>query len=227
MGAIARRFDTTVGAIQRANGLSRPDRIKVGQYLRIPGQKAAPLKPRTLLASAPAPITTTTEADATNDAAPVLDREPVLDPGAVRTADVTLPASGAAPRSATHLVRRGETLAAIAHRYRVTLEEMVAANGLLSANRIFPGQRLKIPTSGAPAQPAAAPIDVQASPVVEAAVATADIGGPSEPARQHVVRKGDSLALIARRYSVSVEAIRSRNELGSTLIHPGQVLEIP
>jgi LysM repeat protein len=103
----------------------------------------------------------------------------------------------------------------------------VAANGLLSADRIFPGQRLKIPANGAPAQPAAAPIDVQSSPVVEATVATADLGGPSEPARQHVVRKGDSLARIARRYSVSVKAIRSRNELASSLIHPGQVLQIP
>ena len=33
VGGIARRFGTTVGAIQRANGLSRPDSIKVGQYL--------------------------------------------------------------------------------------------------------------------------------------------------------------------------------------------------
>jgi membrane-bound lytic murein transglycosylase D len=231
VGVIARRFGTTVSAIQRANGLSRPDRIRVGQYLRIPGQAPPPLEPRTMLASAPAPapapVRATTEADTTNDAAPVLDREPVLDPGAVRTADVTIPATVPAARSATHRVRRGETLALIARRYRVTVEEMVAANGLRSADRIYPGQRLEIPSSGAPARPTEASIDVQTSPVVEAVVASADIGGPSEPARQHVVRKGDNLAGIARRYSVSVEAIRSRNELGSTVIHPGQVLEIP
>jgi membrane-bound lytic murein transglycosylase D len=226
VGSIARRFGTTVGAIQRANGLSRPDRIKVGQYLRIPGQRAVPLKPRTVLAKAPEPITATTEADLDNDAAPVADRQPVQDPGAVRTADVTIPAADA-PSSAAHLVRRGETLALIARRYRVTVEEMVAANGLLSADRIFPGQRLKIPATGAPAEPAAAPIDVQPSPEREATVRTADLGAPAEAARQHVVRKGDSLTEIARRYSVSVEAIRSRNELASSVIHPGQVLQIP
>jgi LysM repeat protein len=49
MGAI-RRYGTTVASIQRANGLSRPDRLKVGQYLRIPGHQ--PLPPRTMLASA-------------------------------------------------------------------------------------------------------------------------------------------------------------------------------
>ena len=109
--------------------------------------------------------------------------------------------------------------------YRVSVDELVAANGLLSANRIFPGQRLEIPAAGAPAQPAAAPIGVEASPEVQT-VAAADLGA-SEPTRQHVVRRGDSLALIAKRYSVSVEALRSRNELASSMIHPGQVLEIP
>jgi membrane-bound lytic murein transglycosylase D len=224
VGAIARRFGTTVGAIQRANGLSRPDRIKVGQYLRIPGQSPQSHQ-RTMVASAPAPITATTEADATNDAAPILDRKPAVDPAGVRTVDVAVPADASAPTSTTHLVRRGETLALIARRYRVTVEEMVTANGLVSADRIFPGQRLKIPAIGAPAQPVAAPVDVEASPAVEATVA--DVGASSEPARQHVVRRGDSLTGIARRYSVSVEAIRSRNELGSSVIHPGQVLEIP
>jgi membrane-bound lytic murein transglycosylase D len=226
LGAIARRFGTTVGAIQRANGLSRPDRIKIGQYLRIPGHNSSPLPPRTMVASAaaPTPITATTEADTTNDAAPVLDRQPAIDQSGVRTADVSMGGAKAAS-SATHLVRRGETLALIARRYRVTVEELVAANSLLSANRIFPGQRLKIPAGGAPAQPAAVPIEVEASPVVET-VATADLGG-AEAARQHVVRKGDSLARIARRYSVSVEAILSQNALASSLIHPGQVLEIP
>jgi membrane-bound lytic murein transglycosylase D len=227
VGGIARRFGTTVGAIQRANGLSRPDRIKVGQYLRIPGQRAEPFKPRTMLASAPEPITATTDADLDNDAAPVADRQPVPDPGAVRTADATIPAGTAAPRSATHLVRRGETLALIAGRYRVTVEEMVAANGLVSADRIFPGQRLKIPATGAPAQPAAAMSEAQASPEIEAAVATADLGASAAAAREHVVRKGDSLTGIAKRYSVSVEAIRSHNELASSVIHPGQVLQIP
>jgi membrane-bound lytic murein transglycosylase D len=142
----------------------------------------------------------------------------------VLTADAAVPAAAPATPPVTHLVRQGETLALIARRYRVSVDQLVAVNGLLSANRIFPGQRLKIPTEGAPAQPAAAPIGVDASP--EVTLATADLGG-SEATRQHVVRKGDSLARIARRYSVSVEDIRSRNELGSSLIHPGQVLEIP
>jgi LysM repeat protein len=108
-------------------------------------------------------------------------------------------------------VRPGDTLAAIARRHGVSIDELVAANGLLSADRIFPGQRLTIPAVGAPAAPAPATL----------------ASGTVETARQHVVRRGESLTRIARQYSVSVEALRSSNELASTLIHPGQVLQIP
>ena len=173
LGALARRFGTTVSAIQRANGLSRPDRIRVGQYLRIPGQSLESFAPKPILAAARAAA-----------------EEPT--PGA-------------------HTVRPGETLGSIARKYGVSADELVAANDLLSANRIFPGQRLTVPAAGAPAAPA--------PPEVSAAAA--------EAARQHVVRSGDSLARIARIYSVSVEALRSRNELASSVIHPGQVLHIP
>jgi len=43
----------------------------------------------------------------------------------------------------------------------------------------------------------------------------------------HVVRKGESLSIIARRYGCSVEALQRRNNLRSTMIHPGQRLVIP
>lgn len=43
-----------------------------------------------------------------------------------------------------HIVRRGETLSAIARRYGTTVQALVRANGLASSNRIYPGQRLAI-----------------------------------------------------------------------------------
>ena len=225
VGGIARRFGTTVGAIQRANGLSRPDRISVGQYLKIPGHRPDPL-PRTMLASAPAPIKATTDDDETaHDAAPIVGREPSVASAGIAPAVVGAPA---AKPAATHLVRSGDTLDRIARRYQVSVDELVAANGLLSANRIFPGQRLKIPAQGAPPEPveaAAATIGTDVTGGAEA-VAAATLSA-AEASRQHVVRKGESLARIARIYSVSVDAIRTLNELGSSLIHPGQVLAIP
>jgi membrane-bound lytic murein transglycosylase D len=225
VGGIARRFGTTVGAIQRANSLSRPDRISVGQYLKIPGHRPDPL-PRTMLASAPEPIKATTDDDETaHDAAPIVGREPSIASSGVEPAVAT---HGVKPKPAgTHLVRSGETLDRIARRYGVSVDELVAANGLLSANRIFPGQRLKIPGDDAPAAGEAVAETIGADLGGDAAaVASATLNAP-EAARRHVVRKGESLARIARIYSVSVDAIRTLNELGSSLIHPGQVLTIP
>jgi N-acetylmuramoyl-L-alanine amidase len=42
-----------------------------------------------------------------------------------------------------------------------------------------------------------------------------------------VVSSGESLALIAQRYQVSLGALRSANSLSSDLIKVGQTLQIP
>jgi len=47
------------------------------------------------------------------------------------------------------------------------------------------------------------------------------------PEVHHKVRSGDSLAAIARRYGVSVDALRARNDLRGSIIHPGDVLVVP
>ena len=41
------------------------------------------------------------------------------------------------------------------------------------------------------------------------------------------VREGDTLAAIAGRYNISLEALMAFNDLDSTLLHPGQLLRIP
>ncbi len=45
--------------------------------------------------------------------------------------------------------------------------------------------------------------------------------------RKHVISKGDTLAMIAKRYRVSVSSIRDANNLSGDLVRVGQVLEIP
>ncbi|MEA3588318.1 N-acetylmuramoyl-L-alanine amidase [Pseudidiomarina sp. 1APP75-27a] len=46
-------------------------------------------------------------------------------------------------------------------------------------------------------------------------------------ASRHVVRSGESLSILAQRYNTSVRAIKSHNNLDSSVIRIGQVLEIP
>ena len=115
--------------------------------------------------------------------------------------------------SGTHRVRRGETLSRIAAKYGVSTRELQRANGLRSANRIRVGQRLEIPG--------------YSPPPVQMASASA----PPEPAPAegvYRVRRGDTLASIARRFGVSARDLATVNRIrDANSIHPGQVIELP
>jgi LysM repeat protein len=73
------------------------------------------------------------------------------------------PSPTAIAETTIHIVRRGETLSAIAKRYGVSLQSIVSANGLANPSHIITGQRLIIPGAGQivaaptprPVQPAA------------------------------------------------------------------------
>ncbi|MFZ0566133.1 MAG: LysM peptidoglycan-binding domain-containing protein, partial [Chlamydiales bacterium] len=49
----------------------------------------------------------------------------------------------------------------------------------------------------------------------------------SPPPQVHLIQPGESLWLIARKYSVSIDALIEFNHLPSTVIRPGQTLKIP
>ncbi|MCQ4321169.1 N-acetylmuramoyl-L-alanine amidase [Pseudomonas stutzeri] len=54
-----------------------------------------------------------------------------------------------------------------------------------------------------------------------------DSGKIAGAAREHVVRSGESLALLAERYQISLPALRSANSLKGDVIKVGQTLNIP
>lgn len=68
-------------------------------------------------------------------------------PSARPAAPVTVPAPVGAPRSATHRVLVGDTLAGIALRYGVGYRQVAAENGISDPHRITPGRRLTIPAA--------------------------------------------------------------------------------
>lgn len=105
-------------------------------------------------------------------------------------------------RVAVHRVRPGETLSAIASRYRTSVRAIMNANRLGSAHRIWPGQQLRVPGAGA---------------------VVASSGGGEV---RHRVRRGDTLWQIASRYRTTVEQIRRVNGLAGNLLRPGQTLTI-
>jgi membrane-bound lytic murein transglycosylase D len=112
-----------------------------------------------------------------------------------------------------HVVARGETLSEIGGRYRVSVTLLRAANGNVNPRRLRVGQRLVIPISA----------DARAR------AARGDAPQPRGPAvlRHHIVRRGDTLWRISRRYGVTITQLRRWNSIwGDQVLNVGQRVQV-
>lgn len=114
-----------------------------------------------------------------------------------------------AASGSAHRVQRGETLGHLAVRYRTSVAKLRAWNNLSPNAVLRVGQLLRVGSGAAKGRPARG-------------VATASA------ARVHIVRAGETLSSLARRYRVTLQALRTANGLpaGRTLL-AGQRLTIP
>lgn len=113
-------------------------------------------------------------------------------------ADAT-PYSGPEVKTTVYWVSQGETLSSIARRYKTTVDEIMAANPIISnENQVYAGMRIVVPVNTA------------------------------LPSRVHTVSYGESLSGIATRYGVTVRSIVQANGLrNANQIYVGQRLVIP
>lgn len=119
-------------------------------------------------------------------------------------------------------VERGDTLISIASRFGVSVEEIRSKNDLKS-DLIVQGQNLKIPNPVG----SSSLLDMQNSrPLIES-VKEEEEKKEAQEIIEYKVEGGDTLSGISREFGVSVEEIRSRNNLSGHLIVQGQILEIP
>jgi membrane-bound lytic murein transglycosylase D len=128
-----------------------------------------------------------------------------------------LPASRKRDRqlTVTHRVARGDTLGALARRFDTSVAALRRANGLRST-RIAIGQLLEIPGQTGGWEP------LVWTPEADAVAARGDAA-----TSQHRVRPGQTLTQIAQRYGTSVALLMRANDLASSLIRVGQLLDIP
>ncbi len=111
-------------------------------------------------------------------------------------------------RDRYYKVRRGDTLSVIAGRYRVRERTLMALNNLRSRHRIRAGQILILPDSA------------RGGPVVVARE-------PLPPGGAYRVRPGDTIGIIAKRFSLREEKIAALNRLQDrNLISVGQRLRL-
>jgi LysM repeat protein len=121
------------------------------------------------------------------------------------------PVAAGTSTSAFHRVRRGETLSELADEYGVTQRELQTWNRLDSRGRIWAGQRLRVK-----------------SPYAVRSVASTPEPSTQSGFRTHVVRRGETLKGLAKRYGVSIQALREANGLGEhDTLKTGVALRIP
>lgn len=125
-----------------------------------------------------------------------------------------------------HAVRKGETLAKIARKLRVSTSELAAANNLSTRSRVRAGQSLIIPrlptTLLATNTNRTAPAVAASRPVSgTGAMARASRASTANAPTYYRVKRGDTLSEIARLFDTTVAKIRSWNRLRGSSIKPG------
>ncbi len=120
-------------------------------------------------------------------------------------------APAVAATGGSYTIKAGDSLGGIASRHGVSLQALLATNGMTAKSLILPGQTITLPAGAA--APAAAP-----------AAPAAPAGG----AGSYVVQAGDSLGGIASRHGVSLPALLAANGMtANSLILPGQTIALP
>lgn len=116
----------------------------------------------------------------------------------------------------THVVGRGERLVRIAARYHLPTSELQAANPKVNPSRLKAGSRLVIPAVAVP------------SALAMRALGKASRGGHHGRLATHRVRSGETLIGIARRYRVTLKALRRANAIPVMYtLKAGKRLRIP
>jgi LysM repeat protein/uncharacterized protein YkwD len=120
------------------------------------------------------------------------------------TAPVVVPIILSAPDeggSVWHVVQQGQTAWALAARYGVSLDDLLALNGLGQGAILKPGDRVLIRVGEGQTPPPT----------------------PTQPVT-HVVRQGETLWQIAAQYNTSVDALLALNELTDGIVRPNEVI---
>ncbi|MFF1880421.1 LysM peptidoglycan-binding domain-containing protein [Pseudarthrobacter sp. NPDC058196] len=123
------------------------------------------------------------------------------------------PAQPSAP--AEYTIVRGDTVSGIAGRFGLDTGDVLKLNYLQPNTIIYPGQKIKLSGSGAPAAPAPAP-------AAQAPAAPAAPGGAT-----YTVKPGDTLGAIAARHNVGLSDVLAWNNLSMrSIIYPGQKVKV-
>ncbi len=229
--AIAKKYNLSVGSLQKANPGVNPGVIVKGQTLTLPSSakttalKTAPVLPVKKAVASPDKRTASRKApvESAREAAPLTANKPVK-----RTPSASI---------TTYRVQSGDTLTALARRSGVSVGELAEMNGLDSLE-LHQGQKLIVPGSAAAPVRVAADqehtVDLTPPPRQTREESPSRRSAPpvNPPATQgtyyHVVKNGDTFSSIARQCRVSVAALTKANrDVNPNRLSVNQKLNVP
>jgi LysM repeat protein len=150
---------------------------------------------------------------------------PAVQAAPVQTEPIDLPSI---PMSTAYTVRKGDTISAIAARYGLRWQDVLAVNPGLSPNKLRVGQVIQLPgrvDTGKPhyVLPATAPKHTAA--VKHTTSKPAPVVSGKETV--YTVKSGDSLSRIASKHGVKIADLKAANGLKSDRLSIGQKLKVP
>jgi LysM repeat protein len=222
LSKIAARYGLSTRELAALNGIDKPDKIRIGQKLTLPGKMAAGSEPK------PA-------------AKPAAVRKPkVSKPAAVASGNVYVvkPGDCLSKIAAAH----GCKTKALKEANKLTNDKIFVGQKLA-----LPGASAARPAAKPAAKPASKPAAKPASkpvakPAPKVPPAPAPISLDSAPAelpdpdmgaatsmdvREHIVGDDEDLPRIAMRYGVTVTRLKEMNGLIDGTVRPGQKIKIP
>ena len=124
-------------------------------------------------------------------------------------------------------VRKGETLATIAKKLRVGRTDLAEANYLRASSRVAAGQKLIVPHEATALMAARTdrPVPVAESRVI-ATAAVVPAPNAERVKMVYEVRRGDTLASIARAFRTTVASLQSWNRIPGSHIRAGERLTV-
>jgi membrane-bound lytic murein transglycosylase D len=141
----------------------------------------------------------------------------------------SIPGAGFSVPTRFHQVRKGDTLSSIARKYDVSITGLKRLNHL-TGSAIKPGMRLVVASSiPAAASERSAPARQQAERQNRQEKQIAQDDRQHKAPRKiisHIIKKGDTLFSIARRYKVDLADLKRWNRLTGTLLKVGATLNI-
>ena len=232
LSGIARKHNTTVSNLKSLNKLSS-DTIYVGQKLAVGGTVKEEVKPSTGTPVNNGSSTTQYVVKAGNTLSGLAKQygttvanlksinnlksdiiyvgQKLMIKGVANTETKPVPSTGSGSNIGTssYAVKSGDTLSGIARKHNTTVANLKSLNKL-SSDTIYVGQKLSV--NGA----------VKEETVKPSAPSTGSNTGTSS----YVVKSGDTLSGIARKYNTTVTNLKSLNKLSSDAIYVGQKLTI-